>query len=83
MATCADCRHAAKNENQRICRRYPPVVNSIPVMAPPDVRNPQGGLSIANQVIFPTVDPAWACGEHSPALAPLSVAPWPGLKPTT
>ena len=78
MSTCARCKHAFIDPqrppgapSQRLCRRYPPTVNSIPVTAPPDVRNPQGGLTIANQCIFPTVSDEWSCGEYVGAPAPL------------
>lgn len=76
--TCATCKHSLKDNApapgqraQRICRRYPPTVNSIPMMAPPDVRNPQGGMTVASQVIFPTVSDEWQCGEYAPQPAPL------------
>lgn len=78
MPSCAQCKHSQVDKHPRpgmptgrICRRYPPTVNSIPVMAPPDVRNPQGGLSIANQCIFPTVSDEWWCGEYASAPVPL------------
>lgn len=78
--TCEKCKFSRAVEGATIlqCLRYPPTVNTIPMMLPPDVRNPQGSIVPAHQIVIPSVAPEQWCGEFAhkaQTLSPIKLTP--------
>jgi hypothetical protein len=74
QGTCATCAHSfllkdpGNEKEARVCRRYPPSVNIIPVRIAPSVTHPQGGMMPQVQSSPPAVSDDWGCGEYKSLL---------------
>lgn len=71
--SCKTCRycvpHAAPNGGTvTICIRFPPTASALLVPSPPTPGNPQGGVAVATQTSWPTVDHTMSCGEYQAKL---------------